>query len=295
MKAFVITETAAAARELCARARTKADEVILVAVGVPATLGVSDRTLHIEVPEGNIIDDAYLTLCEMFDEHTPDLVLIESTRRMKVLAGRLAAHVGTAVITDVVEFEGNLAINMFFGGVAYRKSRPLRPTALYTLGLGLFDDPAATGTDVVEEVPFKAPAKVIKRVSAKDLPASEVDLAAADVIVAVGRGFSEEADLQLARDFAGKIRGELGCSRPLAEGVDWMPREAYIGVSGVMTKPKVYVGVGISGQMQHMVGVNRAQTIVAINKDKNAPIFKQADYGIVGDLKKVLPMLTGVL
>ncbi|MEG2531201.1 MAG: FAD-binding protein, partial [Raoultibacter sp.] len=79
------------------------------------------------------------------------------------------------------------------------------------------------------------------------------------------------------------------------EGVNWLPTEAYIGVSGVMLAPKVYVGAGISGQMQHMVGCNRAGTIFAINKDKNAPIFKQCDYGIVGDLKTILPELVASL
>ena len=110
-----------------------------------------------------------------------------------------------------------------------------------------------------------------------------------------GRGFAEEADLQLMRDVAAKLGGECGCSRPLAEGVDWMPREAYIGVSGMMLAPKMYLGIGISGQMQHMVGVNHAGTMFAVNKDKNAPIFKQCDYGLVGDLKDVLPKLAAAL
>ncbi|MBQ9003071.1 MAG: electron transfer flavoprotein subunit alpha/FixB family protein, partial [Eggerthellaceae bacterium] len=114
-------------------------------------------------------------------------------------------------------------------------------------------------------------------------------------IVAAGRGFAEEADLGLARDFADKLGAGLGCSRPLAEGVNWMPTETYIGVSGLMLSPKVYVGVGISGQMQHMVGVKSAGTVFAINKDKNAPIFKQCDYGLVGDLKTILPALTAAL
>ena len=95
----------------------------------------------------------------------------------------------------------------------------------------------------------------------------------------------------MARDLAAKVGGELGCSRPLAENVDWMPRNLYIGVSGLNLAPKAYFALGISGQMQHMVGVTNAETIIAVNKDQNAPIFKQADYGIVGDLYKVIPAL----
>ena len=124
---------------------------------------------------------------------------------------------------------------------------------------------------------------------------SSVDLTKADVVVAAGRGFTAEEDLQAARDLCDKLGAGLGCSRPLAEGVDWMPKETYIGVSGLMLAPKVYVAAGISGQMQHMVGCNRATTLFAINKDKNAPIFKQCDFGLVGDVKTVLPALVAAL
>ena len=119
-----------------------------------------------------------------------------------------------------------------------------------------------------------------------------MNLAAAKVVVGVGRGLEREENLSLARDLAAAIGGEVGCSRPVAEGEKWMPRETYIGVSGVMIKPELYIACGISGQVQHMAGVNQSRVIVAINKDKSAPIFKQCDYGIVGDLSVVLPALT---
>lgn len=295
MKALVIAETPLAARALCAGARTMADEVVLVAPGVEPTTGVADKAVHIDVPAGSAIDDAYATVNAIADAEAPSVALVEPTRRCKVLAGRLAAHAGTAAVTDVIEFADGLATTMYFGGVGQRKSRPTGGLAVYTVGAGVFDESAATGTDVVEEAAFEAPERALRVTGEKDLPASDVDLPAADVVVAGGRGFAEEADLGLMRDLAAKIGGECGCSRPLAEGVDWMPKEAYIGVSGVMLAPKVYVGIGVSGQMQHMVGVNRAGTMFAVNKDKNAPIFKQCDYGIVGDLKTVLPALCAAL
>jgi electron transfer flavoprotein alpha subunit len=110
-------------------------------------------------------------------------------------------------------------------------------------------------------------------------------------VVGVGRGFAAEADLDLARTLAVKLGAELACSRPIAEGVDWMPAERYLGVSGATIKPDLYLAVGISGQVQHLVGVNGAKVIVAVNKDKNAPIFASADFGVVGDLYQVLPEL----
>ena len=294
IKACVIAETSAAARALCAGARGMADEVVLIAPGVEALTGVADKAVHIDVPSGNAIDDAYASVNSVVDAEAPGIVLVEPTRSMKVLAGRLAAHLGTAAITDVIEFEGDLATTMYFGGVGQRKSKA-SGTAIYTVGAGVFDEASASGTDAVEEAPFAAPARALRVTGTKDLPKSDVDLAAAGVVVAGGRGFAEEADLQLMRDVAAKLGGECGCSRPLAEGVDWMPREAYIGVSGMMLAPKVYLGIGISGQMQNMVGVNRAGTMFAVNKDKNAPIFKQCDYGLVGDLKDVLPKLAAAL
>lgn len=295
MKACIIAETTGGARALCAGARTMADQVVLVAPGVEPTDGVADKVVHIDVPAGFSLDDAYASVIAVVDAEEPDFVLVEPTRRMKTIAGRLAAHRGTAVITDVVEFEGDTATTMYFGGVGQRRSKVLGDLAIYTVGAGVFDEAAAFGDNVVEEAPFEASAHALRVVDTKDVPKSDVDLAAADVVVAGGRGFVEEADLQLMRDVAAKLGGECGCSRPLAEGVDWMPREAYIGVSGMMLSPKVYLGIGISGQMQHMVGVNRAGTVFAVNKDKNAPIFKQCDYGMVGDLKVVLPALSAAL
>ena len=98
--------------------------------------------------------------------------------------------------------------------------------------------------------------------------------------------------LSLAAALAAKLEAELACSRPIAEGVNWMPAERYLGVSGATIKPELYLAVGISGQVQHLVGVNHSKVLVAINSDKNAPIFAHADFGVVGDLYQVLPELT---
>ena len=121
------------------------------------------------------------------------------------------------------------------------------------------------------------------------------DLGSASRIVSAGRGFKAEADLDLARELAGALGAELACTRPLAEGLDWLPRDRYVGVSGQQVTPDLYVAVGVSGQLQHMSGVSGARTIVAINSDADAPVFAYADYGIVGDLYQVVPALTAAL
>lgn len=109
--------------------------------------------------------------------------------------------------------------------------------------------------------------------------------------MAVGRGFKNKEDLKLVEGVREKLGAELACSRPLAEGQDWLARSRYIGISGAKVSPELYLAVGISGQLQHLAGAKDSQTIVAVNSDKDAPIFAQCDYGIVGDLYQVLPLL----
>lgn len=293
-KAFVIAETKAAAAELTCGARTLAEEVVIVSVGDVPT-GVADTAFHIEIPAGNVADDAYVTVNRLFDESGATIVLAEPSLHVLSLVGRLAAHLGAATITGVSAFEDLTATSMYFGGTGVRKARATGEVSLFTVGAGVFDGSAATGTDSVEEVAFEAPDHAVVKTGTEALPESDVNLAGAEAIVACGRGFADEADLALARDLAAKLGAEVGCTRPLAEGADWFPREAYVGVSGAVVSPKTYVAVGISGQMQHMVGCNGSETIIAVNKDKNAPIFKQCDYGFAGDLKTVLPALTAAL
>lgn len=295
MKVLVLAESEKAARELCSGSRTLGDEVVLVVPGAPAITGVADRCIRIDIPEGNIVDDAYLTAIKIVDTESPQIVLGEPSIRILSIIGRLAEYIGTAAITDAIGISDGIGVSMYFGGVGVRKARATGPISIYTVGAGVFSDEAASGSDAIEEEPFIAPERAVTRVGAEPLAKSNVNLADADAIMAAGRGFAEKSELDLARELCAKIGAELGCTRPLTEGVDWMPRETYIGVSGIMLNPKVYISVGVSGQMQHMVGVNRAHSVFAINKDKNAPVFKQCDYGIVGDLKEILPALTAAL
>lgn len=292
MKALVIAENEKAARELGAGARGMADEVALVTFDEGNWSNIADKVMRVEVPAENVLDDAYLTVNEIADTEEPGVILVEPTTRLLSIAGRLAAHLNTAVITDAIEIEDGVATSLYFGGAGERSARPMGNVSIFTVGSGVFDAADASGSGEEIEVAFKAPENAIRRLGSEELTKADVNLDDAAVIVAAGRGFSEREQLDLARDLCVKIGGELGCTRPLTEGVDWMPREAYIGVSGLMLAPKVYVACGVSGQMQHMVGCNRATTLFAINKDKNAPIFKQCDYGLIGTIEDVLPALS---
>ncbi len=296
MKALVLAERSDAARELAAGARTMADEVVLVAIGgLEVADGTADKIIRIALPADAVYDDAYATVISVFDAEQPAVILAEPTRHVKSVVGRVAAHASTSVITDVMSFEGAGARSLYFGGVAERVQKAAGGVAVYTVGAGAFEGAEASGANAVEDVAWVAPASPVRLVSSKPRALSGVDLGKADVVVAAGRGFAEEVDLDLARALCDKLGAGLACSRPLTEGVDWLPAELYVGVSGLMLSPKAYVACGISGQMQHMVGCNRAGTMFAINKDKNAPVFKQCDYGLVGDVKDVLPALVAAL
>ena len=294
MKALVIAEHPEAARELAAGARTLADEVALVAFG-EAPENAADAAYIVEVPEGAVADDAYLTIQSVYEKEQPAVVLAEPTRHVKSVLGRLAAAAGAAAITDVTAFEDGGALSLYFGGVGERVRKAAGDVAFYTVVPGTFADAEPAGSAVAETVAWIAPARPLRLVSSREREKGGTDLFKAEAVVACGRGFAEESELDLARALADKIDGGLACSRPLTEGVDWMPQSTYVGVSGLTLTPKVYVACGISGQMQHMVGCNRSGAVFAINKDKNAPVFKQCDYGLVGDIKDVLPALTAAL
>jgi electron transfer flavoprotein alpha subunit len=118
-----------------------------------------------------------------------------------------------------------------------------------------------------------------------------VDLTQAPLIVSVGRGIKEQKNIDLVRKLSDALGAELAASRPICDN-DWLPMDRQIGSSGQTVAPKLYLAVGISGAIQHLVGMKGARTIVAINRDKDAPIFEIADYGIVGDLFEIVPALT---
>jgi electron transfer flavoprotein alpha subunit len=119
-----------------------------------------------------------------------------------------------------------------------------------------------------------------------------VRITEAEAIVSFGRGLKKKEDIPIIEELAKTINGVVGCSRPVAEDLKWLPIDQYVGLSGQKVAPKLYVACGISGQIQHITGIQNARVVVCVNTDSKAPIFEYADYGIVGDLYKVVPALT---
>ncbi|EET7236912.1 electron transfer flavoprotein subunit alpha [Escherichia coli] len=207
-----------------------------------------------------------------------------------------AALVNDATAVDIVD--GHIcAEHRMYGGLAFAQEKINSSLAIITLAPGV-QEPCTSDTShqcPTETVPYVAPRHEILCRERRAKAASSVDLSKAKRVVGVGRGLAAQDDLKMVHELAAVLNAEVGCSRPIAEGENWMERERYIGVSGVLLKSDLYLTLGISGQIQHMVGGNGAKVIVAINKDKNAPIFNYADYGLVGDIYKVVPALISQL
>ncbi|WP_318837648.1 MULTISPECIES: FAD-binding protein [unclassified Providencia] len=250
-------------------------------------------------PDDRIIEDYADTIVSTIKQHgDKGLLLLPNTRRGKLLAARLGARLQAVVSNDATAVtieSGKPAIkHMVYGGLAFGQETLDSAFSIATLTSGTFEaapsDASRNGT--AQATQWVEPKQSIVRTSIQKKAGSSVELDKARLVVSIGRGIGSQENIAIAKTLADTIGAEIACSRQVAENEKWMEHERYVGISNLMLKPELYLAVGISGQIQHMVGANGAQTIVAINKDKNAPIFQFADYGIVGDLFKILPALT---
>ena len=155
-----------------------------------------------------------------------------------------------------------------------------------------FEAVKQSATGEVVRIDLKLSEPRVKLIERKAKPTATANVEAAETLIVVGKGFAKQDDLALANQLANALKGEIGCTRTLAADYHWLGEERMIGISGKKAKPRLMISIGVSGQIQHTVGILGSKIIVAINKDKSAPIFKLADYGIVGDLYQVLPKLT---
>ena len=236
-------------------------------------------------------------------EADPDVFLVGATQRGKEIAARVAARLGTGLCGGCIGFEFDeerqrlVMERLLYGGAAVQKVICKTRPQMATIPPRTFDRVPAgkgTGQGTIREL-TSLPVSGATVISRKPRTREAVDIAEAKTVVCVGRGVEKEEDLRLARELAGVLGGEVGCTRPMAEELHWLPEEVYLGISGKKIKPDLYVGVGVSGQIQHVTGIRDSGVVVAINRDENAPIFEAADYGIVGDLYQVVPELVAEL
>ncbi len=247
--------------------------------------------------------DAYQqVLAHLITQRKPRLVLMGHSAYGMDLAPSLATQLDLPLVTDCVglEFEDGpsaqpFAVREMYGGkvsarVAFRQAdvamATVRQAAFpFEEGAPLGGEVVAVDSPLTEDVAYR---RFIEYVEAA---VGDVDITQADVVVAVGRGIKEAENMALAERLAESLGGVIAGSRPVVDA-GWLPPDRQVGQSGKTVKPKLYLALGISGASQHVVGMKAASTIVAVNKDPDAPIFKVAHYGIVEDLFKVVPALT---
>jgi electron transfer flavoprotein alpha subunit len=231
----------------------------------------------------------------------PEVVVFPSTEGVKDVLGALAVRTGGAVLPDVARFEwkedGSVeALRPVMAAKFLARARAEGRPVLVSVRAGSYEASEAPVEARVEEVPFAFDEGSLRQTLREVVTsaAGAVDLSDARVVVAAGRGVKDEAAKRLVEELAAVLGAAIGASRAVVE-TGMFPATAQIGQTGKVVSPDLYVGVGISGAIQHVAGMSNSRTIVAVNQNPDAPIFNVATYGIVGDLYKVLPPLIAAL
>lgn len=301
-------EALAAAQQIAAQANASVSGLV-IGQGVAA---LADELAGYQLEEVLLVENALLekytpdgysiALKQAIEQSKPDLVILPHTYQVRDFAPKLAASMNKGMIGDCVGYRyenGKLVfVRQMFQGrtaadVTFQGDGPW---------VASFQAGAFRGDTAAKNTSGKAPVKPVsvelkpEQVRTKPLELfreakQAVDLTQAPILVSIGRGIKAPENIPLAEKLAKALGAELSASRPICDE-GWLPMERQIGSSGQTVSPKLYLALGISGAIQHVVGMKGSRCIVAINKDQNAPIFEIADYGVVGDLFEIVPALT---
>jgi electron transfer flavoprotein alpha subunit len=304
-------EAVAGAQQLAALGQNQPIAVLIAGANVDA---VASELAVAAVQEVVVIADAALepytpdgytaVLQQAVAQLSPSTIVLPHTYQTRDFAPKLAARLDRAIVTDVtaVKRVGNdvaFVRPMFQGKLTADVTPEGAGPHFVTFQIGAFRaDQTVRGSAAAPIRKLAIPVDAAAIRQKPEAPFQEarqaVDLSQAERIVSVGRGIKEQSNIPLAQALAEALGAELAASRPICDA-GWLPMERQVGSSGQTVAPKLYLALGISGAIQHLVGMKGASTIVAINKDPDAPIFEVADYGIVGDLFEIVPALTAAL
>ncbi len=236
-------------------------------------------------------------VAELLKKQDADLFAVGATARGRDIAARTAGYLDCGMVSDVSSLsyrEGTvISQRMMYGGTVIQ-SEELKGLCVVTVPAGKFE--AAVGGETVEIITIDVEADSrVRLIETAPVLREGTDITAVDTVICVGQGLDKKEDLQLAQGLADVLGAEIGCTRGIAEERKWLPVERYIGISGAVIKPKLYISMGVSGQVQHVVGIRDSKVIVAVDLNEKAPIFRAADYGIVGNMYEIIPLLTEAL
>lgn len=291
------------AGDLCEKSSHDLTAVLMGAGSPPFLQEITDRADRVIMVENDRLkyfnSDLYRDILEkIIRERRPFITLIGQTPWGMDLAPALSVKTGLPMASDCVDIlveDGNPKVirqiysGKLFSKVSFRSSEgyliTVRPGAFPSDRVG-----ERHGEVIKMEMPEELPEIRKEFLEYVDSGAGEVDISQADLLVSVGRGIGEQENIQTVKDLADKLGGVISCSRPVVDK-NWLPKFHQVGTSGKTVKPKIYFALGISGAFQHLAGITGAGTVIAVNKDKKAPIFRAADYGVVEDLFKIVDAL----
>lgn len=262
----------------------------------------ADEVLVMDAPWLNDFNDHVYgeVMVDLINEYKPEIVLIGATANGRSLAPHISATLGTGLTADCTQLQIDVEKRQLmqtrpaFGGnlmatIVCPNHRPQMSTVRPKVFKPAEPDYLRSGKVTLLSVPTEVQGfvKLLKNLDNED----GLNLSDADIIVGVGKGIGSEKNIKLAQELADALGGALGASRPVVDS-GWMPYSQQVGQTGKTVAPKIYIACGISGAIQHLAGLAEIETIIAINNDPDAPIFKVAHYGIVGDVREILPLLT---
>ena len=293
--------------ELITAARALGEPAAVV-VGAPGTAAPlidglkAAGAAKIYLAESDDVDKYLITpvvdvLAGLAESNAPAAVLLAATADGKEIAGRLAARIGSGLLVDVVEVkQGAKAVHSIFGGAFTVEAQANGDTPVITVRAGAIEAEPADGAGEQVSVEVPAPAENATKITAREpaVAGDRPELTEATIVVSGGRGVGSAENFSVIEALADSLGAAVGASRAAVDS-GYYPGQFQVGQTGKTVSPQLYIALGISGAIQHRAGMQTSKTIVAVNKDEEAPIFEIADYGIVGDLFKVAPQLTDAI
>ncbi len=295
MKALLFSDKEDILMQMATMFRTKFDiDLLTFSENVEMTHFGAKRQLNLKVSYA--ADALANNVTSLINKENYDYFVAGSTAIGREVAAMVAETMGFDMISEILSMELSdskvTTTRFFYGGktIITEQSK----ARVFTVMPGLVDPVPVSDTSEVVKLETVPDTKLkIEAVTPKQK--GSVNIEKADILVSVGRGIGKKEGIDLARSLANVVHGEVSGSRPICLDYHWLEEERQVGLSGKRVKPRLYIALGISGQIQHIAGMRGSKMVIAVNKDKNAPIFSECDYGMVGDLYQVVPALIELL